>query len=237
MRLPRILGKLAAVAPAAPADNPRACLKAALAEREVSKEAMAGATAAVARVRQVIENAVIAEDEAEEAQAAAAAATRVWAEAGAPADAPSDNPTLTRRASDATRRAAEAKFKADGAKAGLPQVESAAEDARHRADSAASEVQDSIRRVLLAEVEADFEILERVRDACNDAERRIRALAHVLHYGKLHGIPNHGQSQLLRRLDEVKPRNPSDDELRELSRPWVDFARRLATAPDSEWMG
>ena len=65
--------------------------------------------------------------------------------------------------------------------------------------------------------------------ACAEAHKRILTLAHMLKYGKLLGVPSSGSTDLLRRLQASLPRTPSDDELRALARPWIDFAKRLAS--------
>jgi hypothetical protein len=200
----------------------------AFAARDRAERAFQEATEATERVRQIVRDADAADGIAEEAAEAAARSTKAWAEGGAPADAASGNQALLDAAIGAERNARELSFKARGAKAGLPQIQAAEQDARYALDSAKSEVQEAIRAVLLAEIEGDFAMIEGAQAACAEAHLRINALAHMLRFGKLLGAPSGGSTELLRRLQATLAHTPTDDVLRELARPWIDFAKRLA---------
>jgi hypothetical protein len=176
----------------------------------------------------------IDELQAKQTAADAAASTRAWAERGALASEPSGDQELLDRARAASIKASESQVKADGAAAGLRAIESAERDATNAADSAATQVDEAIRRAMLAEVEGDFEAIEQAYATVAEAELRIRVVGTALKFGKVHGIPSGAFEYLLRRLDALKPRSPDNAQLRQLSRQWIEFARRLAVDPDAQ---
>jgi hypothetical protein len=212
----------------------RARLRDAHAARGRAEDALREASGAVERVRQVIRHAERARDEAEEAERAAAAATRVWAEEGAPADRPASDAALMERAALAARRRDDASTMADGAEAALPTLGRAHDSACIEAERARSEVNEAVRLLLVASVEADFATIDRARAMSADSVRRIHALAHTLRYGKVHAIPAGGAGELERRLTDLALRISRDDELRGGASAWIDYARRLLVDPSAE---
>lgn len=171
------------VSPSAAEKSPQsmhAALQEALTARRAAQRRFDEAAAAVERVRSVMRDAEDAESAAEEAEALAVAATRRWAEAGAPGDEPNGDQDLLDQASATDRRAKEARFKASGARAGLPAIEEALTDARIALSRAQDDVRAAATEILLGEIEPLFETMAAARDVFVEAQSSIAALRVVL---------------------------------------------------------
>jgi hypothetical protein len=224
--------------PATPSEPPtsdaRADLKDAVSARENARSALSDAREATGRVQAIIDGVQPAEAEAKRAAKAASDVTKNWALNGARRDMPASDQMLLDQAAHAEQAAQQARLWSDGARAALHQVKAFEEDATYALESASSEVRNAIQRVLTARIESDFADIERAYQASAAAESRIRALAHVLRFGRHHGLPGSGGVELLQRLEDVRrAKVPSEEELRELAHPWIDFAKRLARDPDA----
>ena len=230
--LRRMLG-ITETAPKASAE-PLLDLQATLDARKRAQEALSAAKAAVQRVRAVIHAADIDEASADTARVAAAASTKAWAERGALPNEPSGDQALLTRATNSERKAAESRFKAEGAASGMRAIQDAEQAAQYAVDTAETIVQEQVVKMLVAQVENDLAIIEHARSSCAESHARVQGLAHVMNHGGWYGLPNSGGgTDLLRRLNELQPRTLSESELRERSQPWVAFAKRLAADPDA----
>ena len=228
--LRRMLG-ITETAPKASAE-PLLDLPATLDARKRAHESLAAAKAATQRVNTIIIRADADEAAAQAARAAAAASTRAWVERGARTDEPTSDQTLTAKALAAEQKASASRLAAEGAIAGLRSIRDAEQNAQYALDASESAVQEQVAKMLLDQVENDFAVIEYARAGIAESHARIQSLAHTLRYGQLHGLPNTGGTDLLRRLNELQPRTLGESELREQSKLWIDFARRLSSAPD-----
>jgi hypothetical protein len=229
-----------AVAPT-PVEAARQQLREALASRRPAEEALQEAIGATARVRDVIRAAGPAEAEANAAATDAAMATREWAVTGARSDAPAGDQEALDRAADAQRRAHQARIKAIGAKAALPDVEQTEEDRRIALRQAGDQIQSAVGEVLLAIAEPQFAELERAREAYLEALVSLKSL-HLISrsWGPAH--PYHEFSSpagpaIAELLRENEIHIPSEKELSRGAEEWADFAKRLATDPDAALSG
>jgi hypothetical protein len=218
------------IAPPVSAERKR--LREALASHANAKQALRAATAAVERVRQLLRDAEAADKDAETAESAAAAATQAWAAAGACVDTASADRGLLDRAESAYRRATDARTVANGAHKGLPQIARAADDARIVVGQAADEIKTAVGAVLLAEAEPQFATLERARAQYVEALAELKSLHLITRsWGPAH--PYHefssaAGSAIASRLHENRIHDFTDNEVRDRSLAWADFAKRLA---------
>lgn len=212
-----------------PAVTSRGALHAAIAVKQRHERELAAAQAAVTRANDVIADAAAAEAAAADAERLAAEASKAWALGAGDDDESAHDAAMHCRA-----LAQRLGLKARGATAAMPELTFAEDAARLALDAAISGVQEAVHAIMLSEIETDFTLLESYRAESEAAEGRIFALAHTLRHGRLYDIQSGGSHELLQRLDALQPRVPSEDKLRELARPWVEFARALVVDPNSE---
>jgi hypothetical protein len=224
--------------PPTPVEAAREQLREALAARGPAEEALQEAIEATARVRDVIRAADPAAQEANAAATAAAMATRDWAVGGARNDAPAGDQAALDRAADAQRHAHQARIKAIGAKAALPDVEQTEEDKRIALRQAGDHVRSAVGEVLLATVEPTFAELESAREVYVEALTSLKALHLITRsWGPAH--PYHQFSSpagpaIADLLRENAIRDPTDKELQRRAEDWADFAKRLVADPDAQ---
>jgi hypothetical protein len=146
------------------------------------------ARAAVARVLTVIDAEEPAQAAAEAAAQAASLATKRWAESGADAALPPGDAQLLDAATDAQRRAAQARLQASGAKAGLAAIREIEADAVLDLERARDEVLKARSGVLLAMVERDLRVLMDGNAERQAARTRILALRDLMdgRHGRAH---------------------------------------------------
>jgi hypothetical protein len=229
---------LAAVTADPPMTVARQRLREALAAKNRAEDALQTANAAVERVRQVIRDAESTDAKAAAAEAAARSASRSWAVAGAPSDDSPANRELLDRAETALRRAADAHTVAEGARQGLAQLEQQAQEAGIAVSCASEEIRSAATAMLLATVERKIAALERAAAEYAEASVSIEALREILRgWGPAHPWSAYSSptaaEQIARRVLKAM-RKPGDEELREHSRGWASFAKRLREDPDAQ---
>jgi hypothetical protein len=221
---------------ASPAEAARAALRAKIAARPQVAAALKEASAAVARVRQVIDEARRAHADAQRAESADEAATKAWAAAGAPSEsAPNDAPLVA-----AQHAAALAVSRAKGARLALPELLAAEDHKRNLLASHDLETRGAAAQVLVDEIVAP--VVARGMEARADYVAAVQLCEAMLeltaHYGDAH--PFHGFSDPHERVDAMLrelavPEAASDPAMRELLDRVASFARALCTDVEAKW--
>jgi hypothetical protein len=224
-------------------------LRAAQLSREPAEVALAEASAARERVEAIVAAAEDAEDEAAAAETAVSRATRAWVEAGARTDTVAVDQALLDRMDQARRAAGEAAFKSTGAKAGLPAVRANEERARSRLSDVDHEVNDARCAMLLAALAPQFEALEQAGsmyaaafDAIKSVEVITRAWGRAHEFGETanerahRAIATHLAANYVHGASAMELRQmaqSTDRRLREQSKAWADYAKRLRADSDA----
>jgi hypothetical protein len=239
MNFLRVLGFGESPQPVSAVDSARQRLREAIAACGPAERVLMETSAAVQRVETLVDAAEEAADEAASAEAAVADATRRWAEAGAGTDVASVDQALLDKMERARRASNEAHFKAQGAKAGLPAIRAAEDQARAALSDARLRKRTAIVDVMLAIAEPALLELEEQARKCVPAVARIQALRIIMHgkWGSAHSWHHFSNPaagpRIERRLQAAGFRVPTEEALRELSYEWARFGERLAADPDA----
>jgi hypothetical protein len=226
-------------------------LREAIKARGPAELALEEAIAGHARVEALIDDAAAAERFAQKSERELSAETRRWAESGASTDVQVD-PALIARMNDARRVATTAEFQAAGARAALPKVRQAVDQARSDLASADFAIDAAISAVLIELCEPEFEILYQTRMQRLRAFEKIKSLEVILRptWGGAHRFgktaSNSAHQLIVTGLHEYRVDSPSagemrqkvqptDARLREKSDAWADFAKRLRSDANAQF--
>lgn len=209
----------------------RADLRHAFAERERLTRELQEKCAVVTRLEGIIAEETLAASRAREADEAAIGAARDAALSGqAGADA-----TALRRATRARAAAQEARLRAEGARAGLPEARQHEWTARGAAKNAELAIREAITRLVALHAEPWLQELEVIEARREELLTQVRPLQVVLErrWGEAHAfrsvlVAHEGFTSRLAPLSDAD-RAASE---RATSR-WLDFAKRLASNPDA----
>ena len=189
------------------------------------------------KAREVVADAARANAASEEAERTARAAAQAWAAAGSPDDARPD-PALLKRAGDAFNEAIDARVLADGARAALPALKEAVDDALLEVTRADERIEEAARAVEFAILEPTFARLERAARDWEEASFEVQSLAKA-QLGNFNQPVRGGTGELLARLRALQPRRPYESpkhllDAAELDRDrWNQFGKRLLEDPEA----
>ena len=221
-------------------DDARDRLRQAHAEVTAARTRLAEARAARDRVEALASAADDAETEADRAAERASAVAKAWALSGARPDVSPGDQVLLDHATDARRRAEQARLQADGAEAALPQVGDAVAVAAADLEKAEEAVRVAVIDVLVATAATHFQTLHRLHDEAEHALMQLAGLREILsNWGPQHPWGRFASigtgTDLAMRLRAAWPVIPDGRSTRATADRWAELGAALFENPDAKF--
>lgn len=207
-------------------------LREAMTARETARVALDVARANEARPHGLMAAVEPCELAAKAAEAAAAEFTQRYFERGAPASEPQSDPALADAAEAAARQMSNARRMATGARQALPELSRLTAQAEQALSNAEQNVNQERAAVLIAELAVQVAPVHALIPAFNEAFSQLAAVSQMFERAGLYGLPL--RSVPVELIPSVTTQFDST-ELYELTRPWADFSRRLASDPEAKF--
>ena len=198
------------------------------------------AKAARSRVESLMSDADDAEIEADRAAERASAVAKAWALSGARPDVSPGDQALLDHATDARRRAEQARLQAGGAAAALPAVGDAVRVSEVAVERAEQKLRKAVVDIMVREAEQHFQTLHRLHD---DAQRALDALAGLRDltaaWGNAHPWAPYSSvstaTDISLKLRTLWPTVPDARSTKSAADAWAKFGDALHGDPDAEF--